>query len=80
MYFAYSSRYEANRVAIAQLDYWEDVIRAYPNYPDAYYNASYYAAKSGDARLGLRYVDSALYLDSSFEEAKELKEEILREL
>lgn len=77
VYVSYQSRQEEYMSASEQLVYWEDVIRANPNYPDAYYNAAYFAARTGNSRLALRYVDSALYLDRDFEEAKELKEEIL---
>ena len=77
VYVSYQSRREEYLLTSGQLVYWEDVIRANPNYPDAYYNAAYFAARTGNSRLALRYVDSALYLDQDFEEAKELKSEIM---
>lgn len=59
------------------LEYWEDVVASYGDYPDAYYNAAYYAARIGEMRLAATYVEQALYLDREFEEALLLREEIL---
>ncbi|PIT89289.1 MAG: hypothetical protein COU27_01130 [Candidatus Levybacteria bacterium CG10_big_fil_rev_8_21_14_0_10_36_7] len=61
-----------------KLEYWEEVVTSHPNYPDGYYNAAYFAARLGRKHLALKYVESSLYLDANFSEAKELKSEILR--
>ena len=78
IYVSCRERQEEYLNSARKLVYWEEVIRANPNFPDAYYNAAYFAAKKGDLRLAVRYVDSALYLDRDFEQAKALKSEILQ--
>lgn len=61
-----------------QLQYWEDVLRKQPNYPDAYYKAALNAARLGEANKAFEYVDKALFYDPNFKEAEKLKEELLR--
>lgn len=58
--------------------YWEQVIAKHPNYPDAFYNAAYYAARLSQKEKAIEYVQKALYFDPNFRLAEDLKGEISR--
>lgn len=58
------------------LNYWEDVVRKHPNFPDGFYNAAVYAAKVRETEKALIYLDKAIRLDPTFTKAMELKKRL----
>lgn len=64
-----------NRV-VAEFDYWEDVVKRHPNFPDAYYNAALYAGMLNQKERSAALLDRALTLDPDFKEAMELEQQL----
>lgn len=75
-YMFHSDLRQKRQDAQEMLTYWEKVLLKHPNFPDAYYNAAYYAAKLFDNKKAVGYLDMALYYDPSFKKAEDLKKEI----
>jgi tetratricopeptide (TPR) repeat protein len=57
--------------------YWEEVITAHENYPDAYFNAAVYAYRLKNKEKAYKYIEKSLLLDPLFVDAKVLREKIL---
>lgn len=72
-------KYQERRkeASIERLQYWEKVLSSYQNYPDAYYEVSYYALQLRQKIKATDYITKALFYDPNFNEAKRLRLEIL---
>lgn len=72
----YSSIKAQRSAAIAKLQLWESTVKKHPTYPQAYYEAAYYAAVLGNLEKSNEYLEKALSLRENYEEAKQLQLEI----
>lgn len=59
--------------------YWKEVLREHPNFPDAYYQAAWYADLLGDRQNAFIFLDKALLLNPDFKEAKTLHKQLEQE-
>ncbi len=55
-----------------ELTKWERVVLVHPNYPDAYFQAAYYAYEVRDTKKARFYLQKALALDPGFTAAEKL--------
>lgn len=62
--------------AITKLQSWESTVKKHPTYPQAYYEAAYYAAILGNLEKSNEYLKKALSLRENYEAAKQLQLEI----
>ncbi len=67
---------EERRVELTALSTWEQLIKKHPTYPQAYYGAAVHALRLGDPTRAAEYLQKAISIDSKFEAAKKLKNEI----
>lgn len=58
--------------------YWENVAKKQPDFPDAYYQASWYSYILGERQKAFDYINKALLLHPTFKEAIELKNILLK--
>lgn len=62
-----------------RLSYWQDVVKKHPHYPDGYYEAGLVAGGLKEKKQAVEYLNKAIELDPSFEKAKKLRENILKQ-
>lgn len=62
--------------AIKKLETWEKTLKKHPTYPQAYYEAAFYAAILGNTEKANTYLNKALSLRENYEAAKQLQIEI----
>ena len=73
---AYLSIKKERRVELQALSTWEQLIKKHPTYPQTYYGAAVHALRLGDSTRAVEYLQKALSIDSGFEAAKKLRNEI----
>lgn len=61
---------------LANLAYWEEIVKKHPNFPDAYYNAAVHSARLNDRQQAYFYLEKALELDPTFQKAQEFKKKL----
>lgn len=74
----YSAVRQRREFLLDELTKWERVATIHPNYPDAYFEAAYFAYAVRDTKKALNYVSKALILDPGFNAAQKLKKLIER--
>lgn len=72
--FSLQERYQAR----IDMNYWENIIKIRPNYPDAYYKLAIEALKIQDRSYAIRSLNTALKLDPGFAQAQKLKDSVER--
>lgn len=72
-YFQYVQATDKREEISSGLTYWEKVVRDNPAAPDAYYQAGFYSAELFENKKAQKYLQKAIELDPSFEEAIELE-------
>ena len=69
----YNAVRQKREFLLDELTKWERVATVHPNYPDAYFEAAYFAYEVRDRKKALNYVSKALILDPEFSAAQKLK-------
>lgn len=73
MFFNYLSARSKWLKARDNFAYWQEVAEKQKKSPDAYYQASIYAAELRDNTSAVGFLNKAIELDPGFEKAKELR-------
>lgn len=63
---------------VKEVAFWEDIVKQYPNYRDAYYTLSVLSYRLKEYDKAKMYLGKALFIDPNFEKGREL-EKILNE-
>ncbi len=75
-YSNYSNQKQRWLAARDNLAYWEEVAEIQKNSPEAYYQAAVYSIELGDRGKAQILLQKALSLDSGFDKAKKLQEQL----
>ena len=71
---AAKSQVEGQRQAIAvEMQFWQGIIKTYPNYRDGYFRLATLEYELGNRNKAKEYVQKALELDPNFEEGRRLE-------
>lgn len=76
LYDGYISLKNGRAYEQSNLIKWEKTVLKHPSYPQAYYEAAYYAARTGNLDKSNEYLEKALSLRENYEAAKQLQLEI----
>lgn len=72
----YRTHLREKESAVHEYEYWRRVMQNHPNYPDGYYKFAVYAYMIGKKNEAIASLQSAIYIDPSFEAAKRLEKQI----
>ncbi len=73
-FFSILKSVKSERLAVnKKFAYWKEVIRNYPNFPVAYYNAALFAWQLQKKSEAVNLLDKAIFLNPNFNEALELR-------
>lgn len=76
LYNIYTQAHMTRIQALKSLSSWEKLFTKYPNYPEVYYNAAFYAARVGDREKAVVYIQKSLRLNPNFGPSLKLEKEL----
>lgn len=66
----------AREQVMAEMNYWETVVKKYPNYRDGYFMLATINAQLGHRQKAKEYNDKVLQLDPDFQDGREFEREL----